>query len=113
MATAKTVTLTIGERVAALRVFDAFKGGLATLRILLEDVKQLPVTEAEWTEAGLVKTPTQDGQENWKWDEKVSKEVTFQPEVVDYLRATIKAKSDNNEITLQDLPLSSLDEKLV
>ncbi len=113
---AKTVTLSLGERIAALKIFDQFKGSMVTMKALLEDVKQLPVTEEEWKTANLVKTPIkgQDGseQEQWKWDETVSKDVTFQPETVEYLTASIKAKSDAGEISLSDVALVSLSDKL-
>lgn len=109
---AKTVNINIGERLAAIKIFDAFKGGLATLRVLLEDVKQLPITEDEWKEAGLTKTAQPDGSETWKWNETVTKDVTFQPESIEYLKEAVKVKSDSGEITLQDIPLSTLEQKL-
>lgn len=112
MAESKTINLTIGERLAALKIFDAFEGSKAGLRALLEDVKQLPVTEDEWKEAGLIKTPAQDGQETWKWEEVVNKDVTFQPETIQILVGAIKNKSDSGKMTLQDIPLSTLDTKL-
>lgn len=109
----KAVTMNIGERVAALKLFDSYKGGLATLRVLLEDVKQLPISEEEWKEAELTKTEQPDGSETWKWNEKVNKDVTLQPESVEYLKNAIKVKSDDGEITLQDIPLSTLEQKLI
>lgn len=112
MSEAKTITLTIGERVAALKIFDAFSGTMATMKSLLDDVKQLPVTEEEWTKANLVKTPIAGGQEQWKWDETVNKEVTLQGDTVDYLKTKIKEKSDGGQITMADVSLASLDEKL-
>ncbi len=69
MAEAKTISLTIGERVAALKLFDAFKGSISTLSTLMDDVKQFPVTTEEWEKANLVKTPNGDGTEQWKWDD--------------------------------------------
>lgn len=122
---AKTVTLSIGERLAAIRIFDAFKGSMATMKALLDDVKQLPVSEAEWTEANLTKSPTDEAvagmseeekekaQQTWKWDETVKKEVTFQGDVVEYLKAEIKKKSDAGEITISDAALVSLNDKIV
>lgn len=116
MSEAKTITLTLGERLAALKIFDAFKGSMATMKSLLDDVKQLPITEEEWKEANLIKTPVKgpDGsdQETWKWEEKVNKEVVLQGDTLDYLKAQIKAKSDAGDITLQDVALVSLDGKI-
>lgn len=113
MSEAKTLSLTIGERVKALGILDGFKGSLATLATLLEDVKQFVVTDEEWTAADLVKTPTPDGKETWKWNESApEKEVTIQAPTVDVLKADIKTKSDANELTIADVALVSLDKKL-
>lgn len=117
MSEAKTLELTIGERLAALKIFDAFKGSMVTMKALLDDVKQLPMTEEEWTKANLVKTPVagnngQPDSEQWKWDEVVKKEVTLQSETVEYLKAQIKSKSDAGEVTLSDVALVSLNDKI-
>ncbi|MES2216634.1 MAG: hypothetical protein V4481_05065 [Patescibacteria group bacterium] len=111
----KTIKLTIGERLAALKIFDAFKGGMTELSAILDDVKKLIVTEEEWTKAKLVKTPAGEGKENWKWeenDETTHKEVELDTNSIAYLARTIKSKSDNNEIVLTDVPLISLSKKI-
>lgn len=122
---AQTISVSVGERVAALKVFNSFKGGsIQIMKALLDDVKQLPVTDEEWKEANLVKTPTDEEvaamppagravvQQQWKWDETVKKEITLQPETVDYLKAVVKEKSEAGLITFEDVALVSLDEKL-
>ena len=110
----KTVNLTLGERLGALKLLDQFKGGMATLRVILEDVKQFPITDDEWKAANLVKSPAGDGTENWKWDDlpASNKEITIQPETAAYLAAAIKAKSDAGDISLADVALSTLETKL-
>lgn len=117
MSEAKKIDLTIGERLAALKVFDAFQGSMITMRSILDDVKQLPVTDEEWAAAELVKTPVkgtngQPDSEQWKWNDKELKTVELQTESVDYLKAQIKAKSDAGEVTLADIALVSLNDKL-
>ena len=124
MADPKTVNLTIGERVAALKLFDAFKGSISQLSTLLEDVKQFTVSDEEWETAGLVKTPTVDGQgnpdgrENWKWNEvdkdgkPLTKEITLQEASLKYLKDDIQRLSDANEITIADVALVGLQKKL-
>lgn len=109
----KTIALTISERVAALKIFDAFKGSLSTLATLLDDVKQFNITEDEWTAANLVKTPNPDGSVNWKWDDTdAPKEITVDNATADYLAAEIKRKSEAGEATLADISLISLEKKL-
>lgn len=110
----KTLQLTIGERLAALKIFDTFKGSLATLAVLLEDVKQFNVTDEEWAEANLVKTPNADGTATtWKWEEPAEqKEIVLQDASKDFLVDEIKKKSDGKEVTLADVPLITLEQKL-
>lgn len=118
MSEAKTISLTIGERVAALKLFDAFKGSISTLATLLDDVKQFTVSNEEWEKANLVKTPNKnaqgepDGTEQWKWDETVENEITLQEGSYTYLKDEIKKKSDAGDITLADVALVSLEKKL-
>lgn len=106
------VVLNLGERIAALKIFDDFKGNLSTLAVLIDDVKLFTVSEDEWKKAELVKTPTKEGQETWSWKENVEKEIEIQKESLAYLVAKIKEKSDAGEITLADIPLMSLEKKL-
>lgn len=111
--TTKTVSLTLGERLAAVRLFDLFKGSISVLSILLEEVKKFVINAEEWEKANLVKTPAGDGTESWKWSEEgTDKDIEVQPETVEYLLAEIKKKSDAGEITLADVALVSLEKKL-
>lgn len=112
MADPKVVNLTIGERLAAIKLFDVFKGSMLAFRALLEDVKQFAVTDEEWTEASLVKNALPDGTENWKWTDTGTKEITLQPETLKYLVDSIKAKSDAGDISIADVALSTLEPKL-
>jgi hypothetical protein len=107
----KTLTLTIGERLAALKIFDAFKGSVTELVTIMDDVKQLVITPEDWTAANRVVTKTDTG-EQWKWDEATEatwKEVTLQAASVSYLLKSINEKTD---VTIADIALISLSNKL-
>ena len=106
------VTLNLGERVALLRLFDAFKGSITALASILDDVKKVSITSEEWEKAKLVKTKGEDGVETWKWNEIEETEIELSKEGIDYVKAEIKRKSDANEITLGDVSLLSLENKL-
>lgn len=113
----KTFSLTIGERAAAIRLFDEFKGGMVALGKVLEDAKVFAVSEEEFKAAGLVITPgkNEQGQEvtSYQWKEEGSeKEVSLSSEGLDYLVAKIKAKNDANEFTPADRALVALNQKL-
>lgn len=108
----KTVSLLIGERLAAMKIFDTFKGSLDTLAVILEDIKQFTVTEEEWKAANLVKTPGKDGTETWNWDDTTTKDITIQEASLKFLADSIKQKSEAGEVTLSDVSLLGLKSKL-
>lgn len=116
MSEAKEVTqveLTIGERLAAIKIFDAFKGSLEVLADLIKDVKQFSITDEEWAQAEKKVSKNEDGTERWNWnEEKVMKSVTLEPATLKYLKSKIKEKSDAGDITLADLALANLNNKL-
>ena len=106
------VTLTISERIAALSILNAFKGNLETMATVLEDIKQLPVSNKEWEQAS--KKETKIGNDvQWTWDdEKVDKkEISFQEPTITYIKNAIKEKDERKEITFQDKGLVSLNSK--
>lgn len=110
----KSYTLGIGERLAALKILNEFKGSLDTLSVLLEDVKQFPISEEEWVEAKKEVSKNDDNTERWVWkDEIVQKEITLKEPTLAYLRAEVKKKSDAGEITLADVALVSLNKKIL
>lgn len=110
---AKTINLTISERVGALKLFDAFKGSISTLATLLDDVKLFTVSEEEWAAANLVKTPNEDGSVQWKWDDTAEpKEIVIQDATAEYLISELTRRSEASEITLADIALVTLQAKL-
>jgi hypothetical protein len=108
------INLTIGERLASLKILDSFKGSITELASVLEDVKRLVVTSAEWEAANRVITKNADG-ESWKWDEneKTNKGIELLPETIAYLTKTINDKSTKGEVTIADASLVSLQSKLI
>lgn len=109
----KTVNLTIGERTKAIELLNGGKFNNSTLAVVLDDIKKFNVTEPEWVEAELVKTPNANGTETWKWDETKSlKDIELDQGTVDALTSIIKSRSDANELSLSDGAILSLGKKL-
>ena len=113
----KELTLTISERVAAIKLFDAFKGSVSQLTQIFDDIKAFIISKEEWEAANLTKTPGVDEEgkavETWNWnDEGNEKVVTMGSESAQYLFNAIKAKSDASELTIADKALVSLLQKL-
>lgn len=122
----KEVTLSIGERVAAIGLLNEGKFSNSGLAAVLGDIKQIAVIAEEWVGANLVKTPTDEAvaamtaeekatvQQTWNWTdtEAQAKTVTLEQETVDFLRGEVKRKGDANELRLTDSALLTLDTKL-
>ena len=126
----KTIKISIDEIRAINPILRDFKGDLVELAALLDDVKKLVITDDDWKEAKLVKSPTdedvkaqidalpEDQKKTFKveqrltWDPAWEKEVTLDGAVVSYIVAKIKEKSDKKEITLNDTSLVSINKKL-
>ena len=116
---ATKITLTIGERLAALKIFDSFKGNISELATILDDVKRLAINKEDWDKAGrkIIRSKDAEGKdaESWQWNEEdkaTYKEVELGSESVSYLLKSIKERSDKGEITLTDGALISLQKKL-
>lgn len=123
----KSVTLTLGERVAAVGLLNIGKFNNSTLAVILDDIKKVAVTPEDWTAANLVKTPTDEeiaalpaeekatARQSWKWDEneKTEKTIELEQGTVDALTEMIKEKSDAKELTLADGAMVTLQKKLI
>ena len=110
----KTLNLTISERIRALALLNAFKGSLEQLAVIVEDIKQFSISDAEWEQAERVITDNGDGTQRMTWkDENVpEKEITLQPVTLEYLRKTIAELDEKGEFSLTDQPFITLFSKL-
>lgn len=123
----KSLTLTIGERVAAVSLLNDPNTGFSksTLAFVLEDIKNLVMSDEDWATADLVKTPSDEAvkemtpeerekaQQVWKWNEEGNeKEIDLNKETVDTLVSLINKKSDAGEMKLSDGALMTLQDKL-
>lgn len=110
----KEIQLTIGERLAALRLFDEFKGSLSQMAAVFDDCKACGVSDEEFKAANMVKTDSPDKSTySMTWTEEGSeKAITLTQEGVDYLLGKIKTKSEAGEFTLADKAVMTLETKL-
>lgn len=108
----KSLSLTIGERLAAVKILNEFKGNMSDLAGLLDDVKKFVVTEEEWAAANLVKTPNGDGTETYKWDDVAEKTIEIADATGVYIGKKINEKSEAGELTMQDRSSMTLADKL-
>lgn len=114
----KTVSLNLSERVFAVAIINAYKGGLETLSYLLEDVRGLGITEEEWEKAErkINQVFDKDGnpQTTWNWnDEKGgTKDCAISKQTADYIVDEINKKDKAGEYTVADKAAITLREKL-
>jgi len=121
---AKTIEITIGERMAAAALLNAGQFNNATLAVVLDDIKKFAITEEEWVKANLKKTPTDEEvaklsqeekattRQTWTWDETFTKTIDLDGGTVTAITEMVKQKSDEKKLTLQDAALLTLVKKL-
>lgn len=99
----KKVKLNVSERLYAVRILNQFKGSLDKLSVILEDIKQFPMTDKEWETAERV-ISGEGETTTWKWnDEKGGlKEIEIQSETARYIVDDIEKKDKAGELTLED-----------
>ena len=134
----KKVSLNLSERYTALPILQDFKGKLSDLALILEDIKQFPITDKEWKkaervismkakvkESGLVgmvnieefKVDTMEKVDDllqWNWnDEKGGeKAMELNDVTVSFIKNFINEKSEKGEIELADKVFITLLAKL-
>jgi hypothetical protein len=134
----KKVSLNLSERYTALPILQDFKGKLSDLALILEDIKQFPITNEEWKQAervismkakvkesGLVgmvnvedfKVETMEKVDDllqWNWnDEKGGeKAMELNDVTVSFIKNFINEKSEKGEIELADKVFITLLAKL-
>lgn len=122
MAEAKVISLNTSERVAAFAFLKDFKGGVDVLGEILEDIKAVELndedrTKCEWKEQTSLDRDANgnlvlDGEKKpmmkltgFKWDDEKGgeREIPLQEKTLEYLRATMKEKSEKGEFSASDL----------
>ena|SRR3990167_2291725 len=112
----KELSLNISERIATLAILNEFKGSLDKVAVILEDIKQLPISEEEWEKAAKTENKNEDGvTTSWNWDNEKGgeKSVSLQDATVDFIRSNIKERDEKGEFGLGDRALFTLKEKLI
>jgi hypothetical protein len=113
---AKVLNLSIAERLKASYILNEFKGSLEKLAVILEDIKQFPLSQEELTkiEGNIITNPNGMQTVNWKveLEPTIAKDINLQEITLEYLKSAIKAKSDRGEFGLGDTAIISLQAKL-
>lgn len=109
----KVIQVNISERLAALSILNQFKGNLDTLALILEDIKNFPITEEEWEKADK-KEVTNGDNVSWTWDNEKAglKEIALDSKTAEYLLQDINKRDAAGEFSIQDKPYITLRDKL-
>ena len=109
----KPIELNIGERILLIGVFNQVKGDIETLQSVLDDVKDVSLTEAEKTEINFREIKNEEGvTTSFAWDKSDPKEVTLSEKTVIFVTKFIDDKSKAGELTVVDAPLLEIFKKL-
>jgi len=112
------IKLTISERVYAISIINQFKGTLETMVDLIEDTKNIRITDKEWEKANKKVTTSMDEEgkpvTTMTWEDgKVGEvEMDISKGTKEYLESKIKEANDKGLFTFQDRAAITLSEKL-
>ena len=116
MSDSKKIVLTIAERFTLTGILDSYKGGMTGLASILNDIKEVIVSEDEKKAMNFriePENPKEGEVQKFKWDQPApDKEVSFEQPTLDYVLQFIKDKDEKGEVTLSDIALLSLKEKI-
>lgn len=114
----KEATFNIVERILLIGIFNSkdSKMDIETLRAVLEDVKEVALSEEEKKEVNLQDVmgegPDAGKVVSLKWDKSIDKAVKLSSKTVDFVLNFIKVKSDNKDFGVADAPLLEIEAKL-
>ncbi len=111
----KEATLNVLERILLIGIFNhkESKTDIETLRAILDDVKEVSLSEDEKKEINLQDVLDAEGKPtSLKWDKSIDKVVKLQEKTVKFVLDFIKNKSDNKELMVADAPLLGIQDKL-
>lgn len=109
----KEVTLNVVERIMMIGMFNLVKNDAETLRAVLDDIKNISLSDEEKKEINIQDVIGEDGKvASLKWDKSIDKTVTLQEKTVKFVLEFIKTKSDNKELGVADAALLEIQSKL-
>lgn len=111
----KEASFSIVERILLLGIFNQKDKGMdiETLRAVLDDVKEVSLSEDEKKEINLQEVAGEDGKpSSLKWDKSIEKTISLQDKTVKHVLDFIKSKSDSKELGVADAPLLEIESKL-
>ncbi len=111
----KEITLSLVDRIFLIGIFNQKEKGhdIETLRAILDDVKEVSISEDEKKEINLQNVLDKDGKvESLKWDKPLDKVVKLSEKTVKFILDYIKEKSDRKELGVADAPLLEIESKL-
>ena len=109
----KKIEIGIAERVQLIGLFNNVKGDIETLQTVLEDVKQVSISEEEKTEIGFKEIKDEEGNVvSFAWEKTPQKEITLQEKTIAFILKFMDEKSKKEELTVADAPLMEIYKKL-
>lgn len=109
----KSIELYITERILLIGIFNQVKGDIETLQAILDDIKEVSLTEDEKKEINFREVKDEEGKTtSFAWDKSEPKEITLSEKTVIFVNKFIDDKSNTGELTVADAPLLEIFKKL-
>lgn len=109
----KTIEIAIAERIQLIGVFNQVKGDVETLQSVLEDVKQVSLSDEEKATINFREVKDENGVvTSFAWDASPQKAITLSEKTVAFVLKFVDEKSKSEELTIADAPLLEINRKL-
>jgi hypothetical protein len=106
----KTIELGIAERIQLIGVFNQVKGDVETLQAVLEDVKEVSISEDEKKAINFREVKNEEGiTTSFAWDESKAKSITLSEKSASFV---LKFIENAKELSISDAPLLEVNRKL-
>lgn len=110
----KTLTLSVGERIAINNLLNDLKGGLQTINMGFKIMDKMILTEAEQKQIEMKQMFSKGGipQITWNIKKEKNKSIELSDDQYKLIKEQIQAKSDKKEMDISDRYLLSLAQKM-
>ena|SRR3990167_648072 len=113
---AKTVKLSVAERLYLVSILNGYKGALDTLHHIQDALRAFAITKEEQEKIGFknIPNPEDKTKSSYVWSpDAADLEGTLSAEAVEYVVKTIKENDEKNMYGINDMPVLNLRDKLI
>lgn len=109
----KQLELNVTERILLIGIFNQVKGDIETLQSVLDDVKNVSLSEKDKKEINFREVKNDNDEVvSYAWDKSDPKKISLSDKTVKFIIKFIEDKSKESALTVADAPLLETLKKL-